>query len=157
MSKIILYTILYPFMSSDLGLFGYDKEVFAVIFNFWLHSGEKPVRASLSTIQKIIGGSRPTILRAVNALIEGQLISPDKHPGRPTMYSVTIPSEILTEFKNTYRKKQVQSVNQQEFSYKTTTSAAAKPQKYTKGKCNNTTLRVGKKEEVITGGLPEAK
>ena len=143
-------------MSSVLGLYGYEKEVFAVIFNFWINADENPVRASLTVIQRIIGGSRPTISRAVNALIEGRFISADKHPGKPTLYTVTISPDLISEFKTAYRP--VGSINQQKFTRSTTTGSSGKPQKkrnYHNQNCS--TLRVKEQAEISTGGLPEVK
>lgn len=158
MSKEVLYTILYPFMSEALGLHGYEKETFAVIFGFWIKTGERPVRASLSVIQKITGGTRPAISRAIAVLQNKKLITAEKRPGKPTLYSVILAPEILTEFKANYRPRPVAPVNRQESNSLTTTGSPAKLQN--KGNAryqNDTTLHVRRLEDITTGGLPEAK
>lgn len=158
MNREALYTILYPFMSETLGLHGYEKETFAVIFGFWFKAGEKPVRASLSTIQKITGGTRPAIVKAITLLIKDSFIKAEKRPGKPTLYSVILAPEILTEFKANYRPRPVAPVNRQESNSLTTTGSPAKLQN--KGNAryqNDTTLHVRRLEDITTGGLPEAK
>ena len=158
MNKRILYTIIYPFMSSKLGLSGYEKEAFAVIFNFWLKAGEKPVRASLTVIQRITGGTRPSITRAIAALLEKNLISAEKQPGKPTLYTVKISPEVLNHFKATYKQKPVMSVNQRQLNCLTTTGSVGEPRNKLNGMCKiDTTLHVKKQDEITTGGLPEAK
>lgn len=158
MSREALYTLLYPFMSEILGLYGYEKETFAVIFNFWMNAGERSVRAPLSVIQRITGGTRPTIVKAISSLITANFIKAEKRPGKPTLYLVTISQEVLEHFKATYIRKPVKPFNQKELNALTSTSSDNKPRNKTNDKNKtDTTLRTLKKDEITTGGLPEAK
>ena len=149
----MLYTMLFPFMSQKLHLFGYAKEVFAIIFNFW-RIEEKPVVASLSTMQKITGGTRTAVVNAVKELRERALIKEEKRPGKATYYTVTIDEQILTEFKQEYPRLQVKRHNQQGFSHTTRSSLVNELQKENKQKRNNAaSLRVEK--EVSIGSIHE--
>ena len=153
-----MYTVLYPFMTKQLGLRGYTKETFAVIFNFWLYNGDRPTRASLSLIQSITGASRPTIVRAIADLIEMNYISAERVPGKHTVYAVIIPAEILSDFIITYQRKLVNQVDYCWLNKLTGGSLTVKPQKKRNNKhINNSTLRVRQANEYFTDNLIEAK
>lgn len=154
-----LYTIIYPFMSSDLKLAGLAKECFAIIFNFWLYMGQKPVGVSLMTMQEITGGTRPAVIQAILKLEKAGLIAAQKTSGKTTKYDVILPKQTLEEFMNVYaRMKLVNSLNPQEYIKNTSTSKASIPQNNKKEKIKsvNTPLKVKPAGEIHTGGLKEA-
>lgn len=159
MEQKYLYTIIYPFMSSTLGLTGIVKETFAIIFNFWIAAGESPVRASLSTMQMITGATRATIVKAVSHLAQIGLIEKKKVPGKPTLYEVLIDAEILNSFKQQYNTMVVKKKYQQWYNSHTTTSIVPKPQKIKKGNLNNSkdNLTVKTASEIRICRLSEVK
>lgn len=153
-----LYTIIYPFMSSTLGLSGAVKETFAVIFCFWISSGEVPIKASLTIIQTITGATRPTVVRALQILENNGLISRLKIPGKATLYKITIKSEILNKFKEQYKYRPVKRDNQNGLHSVTTSSQISQPQNNNKTNFKKVnTIKVKKFEEFRTNGLPEIK
>lgn len=153
-----LYTIIYPFMSSDLKLAGLAKECFAIIFNFWLYMGQKPVGVSLMTMQEITGGTRPAVIQAILKLEKAGLIAAQKTSGKTTKYDVILPKQTLEEFMNVYAPmKLVNSLNPQEYIKNTSTSKASIPQNNKKEKIKSvyTPLKVKPAGEIHTGGLKE--
>ena len=92
-----LFTILYAFMSTKLGLHGAPKEVFAVIFGFWRRE-KKPVKVANSVIQDITGLSRATVVAAKNQLISRKLISVDEIRGKPSLYEVLMPPDLAVDW-----------------------------------------------------------
>lgn len=151
-----LYTVIYPFMSSMLGLSGQTKETFAVIFNFWYGAGKKPVRAPVTIIQYIIGASRPTVVQSIASLHEVGLIDFKKSPGRATEYVVTLKDDILERFERTFKSVPVNYDNHQRLSHFTTTGSGIEPQNKNKGHKDNYSLKV-KSGTLYTGGLSEVK
>lgn len=154
-----LYTIIYPFMSNILGLSGIVKETFAVIFNFWIAAGEAPIRASLTTIQTITGATRATVVKAISHLAQVGLITKIKTPGKPTLYMVSINSDILTTFKQQYYTMVVKRKYYQWYISNTTTGIVSKLQNNNKGnlKSGKGNLTVKSAEEIQTCGLSEVK
>lgn len=152
-----LYTVIYPFMSSVLGLSGQVKETFAVLFNFWYCSGKKPIRAPVSTIQYITGASRPTVVQAIASLHAVGLIDVKKSPGRASEYVVTMKDEILESFERIYKSISVNNDNHQRLSCFTTTGSGIEPPNKNKGHKDNYSLKVKSSGTLFTGGLPEVK
>lgn len=146
-----MFTAVYGFMSCTLGLFGYTKEVFAVIFGFWEHAGERSVAVSLSVMQAITGASRPAVIAAVGALEDAGLVVANRQPGKSTTYDVRMNPCLLAE----YHRQRAQQIEKQErgwLSHDTRTSKVAEPQNITKsGKKKNykkeTNLTVSSAEE----------
>lgn len=152
--KVAPYTMLFPFISSTLGLSGYAKETFAVLFNFWRQE-EKPISASISTIQKITGGTRPAIVAAISCLEKRGLIRTYKSQGSNTLYEVTIDERVLQTFWDEYSYL-VKRGSSQRSNHFTSTSKATEQQKEKRSiHKKNTTLRVDNK--VCIGGLKEVK
>lgn len=109
-----LYTIIYPFMHQDLKLEGCIKEIFAVIFCFWIsNKGEKSIKVSYSTIQSITGVSRPTVAHGIKQLLDKGLLTAQKRTGKSTSYNVSIPPAVLDQFRMTYGHSAVKWSNQQ--------------------------------------------
>lgn len=149
---------MFPFMATTLGLRGYAKEIFALIFNFWIAAGEKPVHASLSVLQRITGGTRPTVVKAIQFLEEQGFVKAEKHKGKFTMYDISIDSSIVTEFKSTYHSSLGKEINQMRLNFNTGSGQNALPQKLKEyGKKTDTTLRVRERNQINTGGLPEVQ
>lgn len=153
-----LFTIIYPFMASVLGLAGLAKECFASIFGFWFSQGQNPVGVSLSTMQTITGGTRAAVVQAVHKLEESKLIVATRTPGKKTVYDVTIPEQALTDFKSLYANALVKQFNHQGYSVHTSTSEPTIPQNKTKATHESviSPLRVKPSNEIHTGGLKEA-
>lgn len=154
-----LYTILYPFMASILGLAGLAKECFAVIFGFWFSQGQQPIGVSLTTMQIITGGTRPAVILAIHKLEEAGLILAMRTPGKKTIYDVKMPDQALADFKAMYpSSKLVNSFTRQEYASKTSPSKTRIPEN--KKNANHdlviTPLRVKPASEIHTGGLQEA-
>lgn len=97
-----LYTVLYSFMASELGLKGLVKEVFAIIFGFWLETNKTAAWVSLTTMQKITGGTRPAVVNAIKALESRGFIRTIRSPGKCSQYSITIPQAIIDDFEATF-------------------------------------------------------
>ena len=106
-----LFTILYSFISSDLGLEGLAKEVFAIIFGFWLDANRTKAWVSLKTMGAITGGSRPAIIEAIKLLERKGHIAIDRSHGKHSLYSVTIDADIMKGFDATYSAEVVRSLN----------------------------------------------
>lgn len=79
------FTIIYGFMTYLLHLEGLTKQIYAVIFGFWLGS-RKPVAVSYSVMRKITGATDPTISACLKRLLEQGLIESDPKPGMRTKY-----------------------------------------------------------------------
>lgn len=152
-----LYTVIYPFMSSVLGLSGQTKETFAVLFNFWYCSGKKPIRAPVTMIQHITGASRPTVVQAIASLHAAGLIDFKKSPGRATEYVVTLKDDILENFERIYKSVPVNYDNHQRLSRFTATGSGIEPPNKNKGHKDNYSLKVKSSGTLFTGGLPEVK
>lgn len=149
-----LYTVIYAFMATELGLKGLAKEVFATIFNFWVDANYSETWVSITTMQKITGGSRPAVVKAIQHLERRGKICTCRNPGKRSTYMVTIPPDLLSEFKNTFMDERVNSVNQQRETKVTSTSSPTYPQKKEKRKMNKS-LIINSKNFINTGGLPE--
>lgn len=107
------YTILYPFFHQRLGLRGYTKEVFAVIFGFWYASNQTSVPVSISVIQEIVGGERCSLIKAIKELEERGLVVATRTPGRETKYSVKLDHGLLNDFRQNYTKTEPVSLQYQ--------------------------------------------
>lgn len=154
-----LYTIIYPFMASLLGLAGLAKECFATIFGFWYSQGQNPVGVSLTTMQNITGGTRPAVIHAIHKLEEAGLIVAVRTPGKKTFYDVTIPEQALVEFKELYaNNKLVNSFNTKEYTPLTSSSKTGLPQinRNPNREPVITPLKVKPASEIHSGGLTEA-
>lgn len=82
------FTIIYAFMFEVFGLRGLKKEVFAVIFGFWL-SAHKKVKVPYKTIRRITGASKSVIAKAIKDLENEELILSIHSPGKRTEYEIT--------------------------------------------------------------------
>lgn len=153
-----LFTILYPFMSGVLHLTGLAKECFAVIYGFWIAQEERPISASITIMQAITGGSRPSIIKAIRYLKEQGIIQAEKIPGKRTLYKVSIDPQIIGEFKETYPSALVKRANHNELTLDNSTSKTSKPQNKRNPKCEpyNTPLKVRSSGGINTGGMKEA-
>lgn len=156
-----LYTVLYAFMSKTLGLKGLAKEVFAIIYGFWTAAGKTEAQVSLSVMEIISGGTRPAIIRAVQHLESIGYIHILRHPGKRSLYQVTIDPEIIRDYEASFSKELVKpqyqspikQLNQRQVNRCTSSGKAyyLVNKKNTKG---NNSLKV--KNEIDSGGLPEA-
>lgn len=152
-----LYTTIYPFMASVLGLSGLAKECFATIFGFWFSQDEHPVGVSLTTMQTITGGTRSAIVQAIHKLEESKLLVPIRTPGQKTMYDVAIPEQVLTDFKSLYTNALVKHNNHLKYSMHTRASEPTIPRNNIKAIHESviTPLKVKPASEIRTGGLKE--
>ncbi|MBR3074665.1 MAG: helix-turn-helix transcriptional regulator [Bacteroidales bacterium] len=96
-----VYTKIYPFMHRDLGLSGLGKEIFAVIFGFWSKT-RSAVRVPYPIIQEITGASVPTISAHLQCMESEGLLQVKREPGKPSMYMVVLPDQVLTDFEAAY-------------------------------------------------------
>lgn len=153
-----LFTIIYPFMHSDLHLTGLAKECFAVIFGFWFFQGEHPVGVSLTIMQTLTGGTRSSVVQAIHKLEESQYIAAHRQTTKKTMYVVTISEQVLANFKSIYDNSLVLPLNHQRYSEHTSASPPTTRQNKIKDKYKSdiTPLRVKNAREINTGGLKEA-
>lgn len=153
-----LYTIIYPFMASALGLVGLAKECFATIFGFWFSQDRNPVGVSLTTMQTITGGTRSAVVQAIHKLEESQYIIATRKPGKKTVYDVTIPDQVLMDFKTLYTCELVKQFNHQGYSKRTSTSKPIIPRNKINAKHDPiiTPLKVKPAGEIHGGGLKEA-
>lgn len=108
-----LFTIVYSFIPMVLGLKGLAKDIFAVIFGFWLQSNRTQTWVSISTMQKITGGSKPAVMEAIRQLEKKNYIKVKREPGKLSLYDVSINETILQEFDATYTNQPVKSLAQQ--------------------------------------------
>lgn len=146
-------------MASELGLSGLTKEVFAVIFCFWIAAGEKSVKASFSVIQTITGAARATVMNSIAGLIDRNYISAEKRNGKATLYMVTIDQKIIDNFKKVFRHKTgsidrpagVQLLN------RTGSMSELQNKRKQVYKGTGTSLKVKPCEKMDFGGLPEVK
>lgn len=106
-----LYTVLYSFMSSELGLKGLTKEVFAIIFGFWLAAERTAIWITISNMEAITGGSRPAIIAAIKALERKGYIAVSRSPGQYSLYTVTVDASIIQDFDATLPKEVVNKPN----------------------------------------------
>ena len=97
-----LFTVIYAFMATELGLKGLALGVFASIFNFWVNANYSETWVSITTMQKMTGGSRPAVVKAIQRLERRGLICTCRNPGKRSTYMVTISPDLLSEFKNTF-------------------------------------------------------
>lgn len=96
-----VYTTIYPFMHKDLGLAGLGKEIFAVIFGFWFKT-RGAVPAPYPIIQEITGASDPTISAHLQSMESEGLLQVKREPGKPNMYTVVLPDQVLAHFEAAY-------------------------------------------------------
>ena len=80
-------------MASLLHLSGYAKEVYSVIFGFWIRY-RKSVTVPYSVIKKITGATDPTISACIKYLIKRRLITADPNPGQRTRYEIVMSDDI---------------------------------------------------------------
>ena len=153
-----LYTVIYPFMAGALQLKGLVKECFAVIFGFWFSQNQNPVSVSLNTFQSISGGTRSSVVKAIHKLEEYKFIVATRKPGKKTVYDVTIPEQVLKDFKALYTNELVKRLNDQGYPKHTSTSMPTIHQNNIKeiNKTVITPLKVKPACEIRAGGLKEA-
>lgn len=157
------YYIVHSFMSRELGLKGLAKEVFAIIFGFWISSGKREAWVSLSTMQLFTGGTRPAIIKAVQ-LLEGMgYIQALRNPGKRSLYIVTIDPKIIQDYEasfvNRLVKPQYQAPVKIPNHFQETKYTSSGKENYLVNKIKvkgNNSLTVKNKNEIDSGGLPEA-
>ena len=96
-----VYTTIYPFMHRDLGLTGLGKEIFAVIFGFWLKT-RSAVQAPYPVIKEITGASDPTISAHLQKMESEGILEVTREAGKPNMYMVVLEEQVLADFEATY-------------------------------------------------------
>lgn len=87
------FTIIYAFMAYLLHLDGYSKQIYAVIFGFWLRI-RKPVHVPYSVIRRITGATDPTISECIKRLESDGVISAERKPGTRTKYVIVFTEDI---------------------------------------------------------------
>lgn len=97
-----VFTTIYGWMWSVLGLRGFTKEVFAVIYGFSTRKKDTAI-SPYAVIQAITGASRSSISAALKELEARKLIECRRKKGRCTHYLVTIDEK--------YRKNMFTSSN----------------------------------------------
>lgn len=123
------FIIIYSFMSHDLHLDGYTKEVYALIFGFWIRV-RKPVSVPYSVIRKITGASDPTISECIKRLVKQDLILSDPKPGVRTKYSIALTNEILSAYLRDAGKNETTNVAEELSPDKETTKVANETTKF---------------------------
>lgn len=98
-----LHTTLYPFLWQELGLTGFTKEIFAILFGFWAYGDRDGVHVTYKTLTKISGATRPTISTAIQILEDKGFICAYRQPGKPTKYQITIAADIVKDFDHCFR------------------------------------------------------
>lgn len=88
-------------MHRALGLSGLGKEIFAVIFGFWIKT-RSAVRVPYPIIQEITGASVPTISAHLQCMESEGLLQVKREPGKPNMYIVVLPEQVLVDFEAAY-------------------------------------------------------
>lgn len=160
-----LYTTIYAFFFTQLGLKGLAKEVFAILFGFWMDANQSAAWVSLTTMGKITGGSRPAIVAAVKHLESVGLVKVERSPGKHSMYTVIIKDEILNDYMETFGARvkpanspPVSTLNRSQYRNFNTTCQRGEQENNKKadkeGKINSV-LRTRKKTEFILDGLRE--
>lgn len=166
-----LFTVIYAFMASELGLKGLAKEVFAIIFGFWIKANRSEVLVPLRVMQKITGCTKTGIQKAVHSLEKMGVLQICRTPGKKLKYMVTIGADVIRDFEEAYMVNSVggddsspvnkvdhppvNRVNQQRITKFTSSGQLCYPQKKEEKKINKN-LMVKSKKEINTGGLPEA-
>lgn len=89
-----LFTIIYGWMWSELGLRGLTKEVFAVIYGFASRKKDTAI-SPYTVIQAITGASRSSISAAIKELEDRNLIECVRKEGRCTRYIVHLEAKYL--------------------------------------------------------------
>lgn len=111
-------------MTYLLHLEGLTKQIYAVIFGFWLGS-RKPVAVSYSVMRKITGATDPTISACLKRLLEQGLIESDPKPGMRTKYSIVFNYEIQKAYLNDSGKVVTSNGNKEPKRRKNTTKTSA--------------------------------
>lgn len=166
-----LYTVMYAFMASELGLKGLAKEVFAIIFGFWIKANRTDVRVPLRVMQKITGSTKTGICKAVRSLEKMGVLQICKTPGKRSRYMITIDADVICDYEETYMVNSVRRddslpinrvdhspvnrVDQQRITKFTSSGQQSYPQKIEEKKINKG-LYGKSRNEINTGGLPEA-
>lgn len=106
------FLILYGFMSNLLHLDGFTKEIYALIFGFWIRT-KKPVCVPYRVIRNITGASDPTISECIKRLVKQGLIMSDPKPGVRTKYSIVFTNEIWSAYLRDSGKNETPKVNEE--------------------------------------------
>lgn len=70
------YYVIQSFMTTELGLKGIDKEIYAIVWGF--SQGDNTFNGSLSYLEEITGYSRPTVVSSLKKLVKrGLLVKKD--------------------------------------------------------------------------------
>lgn len=88
-------------MHRALGLSGLGKEIFAVIFGFWIKT-RSTVRVPYPIIREITGASVPTISAHLQCMESEGLLQVKREPGKPNMYMVVLPEKVLADYEAAY-------------------------------------------------------
>lgn len=87
------FTIIFGFMARLLHLDGYSKQIYAVIFGFWIRI-RKPVYVPYSVIRRITGATDPTISECIKRLERDGVISAERKSGTRTKYVIVLTDDI---------------------------------------------------------------
>lgn len=98
-------------MVSKLGLRGLAKEIFAIIFGFWLSAKRSSTLIPISRMRAITGGSNPAIIEAIKNLEHKGYISVSRTSGQFSSYTVTLDASIIQDFEATFSKPVINSLN----------------------------------------------
>lgn len=82
------FTTIYRFMWEDLKLSGYTKEIFAVIFGFFLPE-RKPTPIPFRVFRSITGASKSVIVTSIAKLEKRGLVTASHSQGKRTTYSIS--------------------------------------------------------------------
>lgn len=91
------YTIIYGFMAKDLKLRGYSKDVYAVIFGFWIKK-KQPVCIPYATFKIIVGAAAPAVSNSLKLLVSRGLITADPKPGTMTRYEIVMTDALMKAY-----------------------------------------------------------
>ena len=101
------FTIIYSFMFEVFGLKGLKKEIFAVIFGFWIaeyRNGNSIVSVPYKTFREITGGSKSMIAKAIKSLESEGLIQATHHAGKKSLYSID--NKVLEVYETRMRRSE---------------------------------------------------
>lgn len=118
------YYVVQSFMTSELGLKGIDKEIFAIIWGF--SQGNNTFNGSLSYLEELTGYSRPTVIGALKGLVcRGLLVKKEifRNGQKLCVYKAVLPDnvrqgskigsnedfDIVIEDESTFEQKPVKS------------------------------------------------
>lgn len=81
------YYTVYYWMSTELGLSGVEKDLYALIYRYYKDNG-KECYYSYSQLAAITGASKNTVIRALNKLSDDGFIEIHEKPNGKKYYSI---------------------------------------------------------------------